>query len=171
MSGWKKWALIAAGVIVALIAAYSAGRFGAPSKIHTVDITHTVVKTVEVVKVVTVKGKTEVVHVDRVITKEGEVRERIVTRTVEVEKKTDDRDKREDSDTKGKADSVTTNDAPRLTVMVLGGVDLSPAWQPIPNAGVLALGVGINYRVAGPFVVGAWGLHTGAFGVGVGLQF
>jgi len=179
MSVWKKRLMVALGALAALVLAFSAGRFAAPSKIITatqirfVTRTETVTKTVEVEK--HTEAKAQVVYVDRVIYKDGTVHEKTETRTVETEKtdaKTDSTaDAKTDSTADTKTTQVITNDAPRLTVMVLAGADLKPIWQPIPNAGPLALGLAVNYRIAGPLVIGAWGVHTGAFGVAVGAQF
>lgn len=175
MSRLKKWALIALGAGVALVLAFSAGRFSKPSEVIEAHVFHTV--TVEKVVEKVVEKRIEVAAKARVITRtvtvQGEVHEVIVEREVtraEAEKHVE-RETDKAIDTSGKTETITKNDAPRLTVMVLAGVDLNPAWQPIPSAGPLALGLAVNYRIAGPLVVGAWGVHTGAFGVGVGAQF
>lgn len=171
MSTLKKWAAIVLGALVALALAFSAGRFSKPSEVIEAHVFHAFAVEKVVEKIVVEKAKAQVVYVDRTITKEGAVHEVVVTKTVEAEKTVADRTADKLTDTSAKAETITKNDAPRLTVMVLAGVDLKPAWQPITGAGPLALGIAVNYRIAGPLVVGAWGVHTGAFGVGVGAQF
>lgn len=162
---------IALGCVVALALAFSAGRFAAPAKIHVAQVIQTVTVEKVVEKVVTVEAKAVVRYVDRVVTKEGEIREKIVEREVERKKTESDTEHDKAETSEAKTEKLTVNDYPRLTVMVLAGADLNPAWQPIPGAGPLALGVAVNYRIAGPFVVGAFGLHTGVFGIGLGATF
>ncbi len=168
MNPWTKRGLVVGAVLAALAGAYGAGRFAAPTKV----VTKTEVVTKEVIK--EVKAETKVIYrdrvVDRVITKDGTVTEHIVYKSAEATKEVDRTSDAKSSDTK--TEKVTITDAPRLTVSVLAGVDLKPAWQPLgPSAGPLALGLSVQYRVAGPIVVGAWGLHTGAFGASLGIQF
>lgn len=165
----RNWHIVA--LVAVAVLAFGAGRYATPTKV--VTKTETVEHVVEYVveKVVEVKAKAQVVYVDRVITKEGEVHERIVTKTVEREATKTDREADKEVKTDTKTAKTVISDAPRLTVMVLAGVDLSPAWQPITGAGPLALGVAVSYRIAGPLTVGVWGVHTGAFGVGLGAQF
>lgn len=163
----KRWFGIGLGVVVFGVLCFGAGRFAAPTKVQTVVKTETVEKIVE--KKVEVAAKTKVVYVDRVITKEGEVRERIVER--EVEKSRTDTDRTNDRTDTTESSKTVESDAPRLNVSVLAGVDLNPKWQPIEGAGPLSLGLSVNYRIAGPLTVGAWGLHTGVFGISLGATF
>lgn len=171
----KRNLAIAAAALLALAAAFGAGRFLTPTKVEiqtqvvekvvTRDVIHEVVKEVE--------GKDTVQVVTRTITKEGAVTERIVTREVVKTVKEAATDATHDAtaDTTTKTDTVRLADAPRFSVALLAGVDFNPAWQPIPGAGPLALGLAINYRFAGPFTVGAFGLHTGVVGVSLGMTF
>ncbi len=163
---WRPFAVAAA-----LLVAFGAGRFATPPKVVTKTETVVKVETREVVKTVTVTAAAKVKVIERVVTKEGEVRERIVIR--EVTKKETEGEHKTDavaSETV-KAEKIVTSDAPRLTVSVLVGADLNPAWQPIPGAGPLALGLQVQYRIAGPVTVGVFGLHTGVVGASLGVTF
>lgn len=163
----KRWLGIGLGVVVFGVLCFGAGRFAAPTKVQTVVKTETVEKVVE--KKVEVAAKTKVVYVDRVTTKEGEVRERIVER--EVEKSRTDTDRTDGRTVTTENSKIVVTDAPRLNVSVLAGVDLNPKWQPITGAGPTSFGLAVSYRIAGPFTVGAFGLHTGVFGVSLGATF
>lgn len=179
MSPWKKRGLIALGVLVALVAAFSAGRFSKPSEVieahvfHTVTVEKVIEKVVE--KKIEVKAKARVVYVDRVIKPDGEVHEKVTEREAEAtETKTDttaERDLEKSTDTAAKTETITKNDAPRLTVMVLAGYQHAPAVNLIPNVGPFSLGVSATYRFAGPFTAGALVTSTGGVWAGLGLQF
>jgi uncharacterized membrane protein len=179
VSPWKKWAAIVGGAALALTLAFSAGRFSKPAQVIEAHVFHAfaVEKVVEheTVKVVVEKAKAEIVYVDRVITKEGEVHEKIVTKTVETSKAEGDKvvDKTSDktTDTTAKAETITKNDFPRFTVSLLGGAQLDSRINLIPNAGPFTLGLAFQYRIAGPLQIGAFGLTTGAFGLMIGATF
>lgn len=175
MSLWKKRLLIALGAIAALALAFSAGRFAAPAKIHTVTVTQTVVKTeiktVEVEK--RVEAKAQVVYVDRIIYKDGTVHEKTETRIAETSttdhaSKTDEK---ESTKVAAKTEQIVSNDYPRLTVGLLGGYQFKSQVNLIPQLGPFALGLTVQYRIAGPLQVGAFGLSTGAFGIMLGATF
>jgi hypothetical protein len=168
---WKRLALYVAGGVLSLALAFSAGRYSLAPKIETREVVRTEFKTVEKVITVEVASKDKVVYIDRVITKEGEIREKIVEKTVEKRDTKVEKDTKEEAKIATDTKKTVTTDAPRLSVSILAGVDLNPAWQPIPNAGPLALGIAVQYRIAGPLTVGAFGLHTGVFGVSVGANF
>lgn len=171
---WRKLALVAV-----VILAYGAGRFGQPTEVITkTEVVERVVeKVVErvVEKRVEVKAKAEVVYVDRVITKEGEVRERIVTKTVEREvakaETTADKNLEKSTDTSAKAETITRNDAPRLSVLVLAGYQHNPSVQLIPGAGPLSVGAMATYRIVGPVTAGVGVMSTGLVFAAVGAQF
>ena len=170
----KRNYLIAAAVILAaVVGAFSAGRFSAPMKVETRDVEKVVFKDRIVEKVVTVVAKAEVktVYIDRVITKEGTVTERIVERTTTKE------------DTTKKDDTATSHEGTADTSHV-SIVTLRPSWrvgilaggsfqQPLlPISGPLVLGVTAEYRIAGGLWVGLWTLpQHGAVGASVGFEF
>lgn len=166
-------------VLVALVVAFGAGRFAAPTKTITKTEVQTKVvtqvQTVEVEKRVEVAAKAQIVYVDRVITKEGTITEHIVTKTVETDKKSDVKAETEQAKTAvttdTKTEKVTITDAPRFTVSVLAGAQLKPSINLIPNAGSFSVGLAFQYRIAGPLQVGVFGLTTGAFGASVGVTF
>ncbi len=171
----KRGLLITLAALAALVGAFAAGRFAAPTKVEIRTQVVEKIVTRDVIKEVVkeVKGKDTVQVVTRVITKEGEVRERIVTREVvkTVKEAVTDATHEGSEDRSISTSKVTLTDAPRLSVSLLAGVDFNPAWQPIPRAGPLALGLSVNYRIAGPFTVGAFGLHTGVVGISLGMTF
>lgn len=158
------------------------GRYTAPA-VERVKIEEKIVyqdreveKVVVVEKRVEVKGETRVVVRDRVVTPDGTVREHEEERT---DTKTDTR-----TDTKENREIVREVRVveERLVEKVIDrradwragalvGIDLNPAWQPIPNAGPLTLGAHVEYRILGPVWVGAWGLHTGVAGASLGFEF
>lgn len=168
----RYWRLIAE--VVAVCAAFAIGRFSQEAKVEEKIVyqDREVVKTVEVEKRVLVKGETRVVIRDRYIRSDGSVSEHEEERA---DTHTDDRTDRTGTSETTRVETRTVDKVvtlqPSWSVGVLVGADLNPAWQPITGAGPLALGVSVTYRVAGPFTVGAWGVHTGAFGVSLGAQF
>lgn len=163
------WRKVAA--VVALVVAFGAGRFATPPKVVTKVETVVKVETREVVKVVKVMAAARVKVVDRVVTKEGEVREHIVIKEVVKEVAAAERKTEANVSETAKTEKTIASDAPRLTVSLLAGVDLSPAWQPITGAGPLALGLSVQYRIVGPVTVGVFGLHTGVIGASLGVTF
>lgn len=161
-------------ILAALGLAFLFGKFSNPAKVVTEVQTVTVEKVVEKVveKRVEVAAAARVVYIDRVIEKDGTVKEHIEARE---ETKTETREEKHAEKEATKEDerkSITVKENHATArVSLLAGVDFAPAWQPIPNAGPLTLGVHVEYRVAGPVNVGAWGLLTGAVGVSVGVEF
>ena len=142
------WAAYTGGACVLAAASYGAGRFTAPTKVETREVT----REVEVVK-----------WRDREVITKGPVK--VVTRTVSVPgpegptvtvDRIVEREKVVTVHTQG-ADTVTTNerlvekivtrDAPRLTLALTGGVALDSA---APTWGALG-----HYRTIGPLVLGA----------------
>lgn len=162
-------------VVVALVAAFGAGRFAGPTKVHVVEVATYHAVTVEGKERVVYKDR--IVQVDRVVTKttrpDGTVTETIADKSKQ-ETKTDSDEKSATAtnvDSSVKNDRVTITDAPRFTVSLLGGYQLDSHVNLIPGAGGWSLGLAFQYRIAGPLQVGAFGLSTGAFGVTLGLTF
>lgn len=181
----RRNAAIGAGaVLVLLVAAFFAGRFAGPEKVVEKAVEKVVTK-VEyqdrvVEKIVTVKeaAKTEqrVVYVDRVITKEGEVRERIVEKTVEVERKTENTEGNKTEATTAREDkaaekvtekSVTARPDWRV------GLLLGAQWPKplLPIYGPLVLGAYGERRIIGGFSLGLWVNTGGAAGVSASMEF
>lgn len=169
----KHWRPLACAL--ALVVAYGAGRFAGPTKVHVVTVVDT--------QVVHVAGKERVVYrnrstaVDKTTVKvtapDGTVTETITDKTKRVAASSEAA--KETSSTasmsSAKTEKLTVTDAPRLTVGVLVGYQHAPGVQLIPNAGPLAVGLFVNYRVAGPVVVGAAATTTGLVAGQVGVQF
>lgn len=162
-------------VVVALVAAFGAGRFATPTKVHVVEVATYHVQTVEGKERVVFKDR--VVQVDRVVTKvtrpDGTVTETIADKSKR-ETKTADAEKSVNTtsvDSSVKTEKTETHDAPRFTVSLLGGYQLDAHVNLIPNAGGWAVGAAFQYRIAGPIQVGIFGLSTGAFGLQLGLSF
>lgn len=167
---WRPVALV-----IALVAAFGAGRFAMPSKIHVVEVRTYHYETVQGKERVVFKDR--VVQVDRVVTKvtspDGTITEKIEDKSKR-ETKTTDASKEvvaTSTDSSAKTDKLTVNDAPRFTVSLLAGVQIKSQVNLIPGAGPFSLGLQFQYRIIGPLQVGAWGLTTGAFGVSLGLTF
>jgi hypothetical protein len=172
----RGYLIAGACVLVAIVGAFSAGRFSAPLKVETREVEKVVFKDRIVEKVVTVevkaKAETKTVYVDRVITKEGTVTERIVERTVT----------KEDTKKTGNTDTDTTTDrtTERTTEKV---VTLRPNWRVgalvgaslkdplLPIAGPLVLGLEVDYRLIGGLSVGLWANTYGAAGVALAFEF
>ena len=164
-SHWRKLALVAVVVLAFLF-----GKFSNPAKVVTEIKTVTVEKVVEKVITLEVEAKEKVVYIDRIIERDGRVIEKIVER--EVSKKETEKVAEREATKEEERKSVTIKEnhaTARLSL--LAGVDLAPAWQPIPGAGILTLGIHAEFRVIGPVSVGVWALHTGAAGASVGVEF
>lgn len=162
-------------VAVALVAAFGAGRFASPTKVHVVQVA--------TYHAVTVQGNERVVFKDRIVQVD-----RVIVRTVApdgtVTETITDKSKRESKsadaaksvtlaavDSSVKTEKTETHDAPRFTVSLLGGYQFKSQFNLIPNAGPWALGLQLQYRIAGPLQVGVWGLTTGTVGLNLGLTF
>lgn len=167
---WKKVAFV-----VLLAAAFGAGRFATPSKVHVVSVIDT--------RVVHVAGKTEVKYKDRV-----KYVDRVVTETVHPDgtktKVTTDKSTVASASASGKSETSATSvessakaektvltDHPRFTVSLLGGYQLDGRLNLIPGAGPWSVGLAFQFRVAGPLQVSVFGYTTGLFGLGLGLTF
>lgn len=146
--------------LVALLSAYSVGRWSAPEKIVEK------IKTVEVIKEVKVKETDKERHKKVTIT-ETTRPDGTVEKTTVI---TDDRSSSTTSNTN--TDSNTTmesskeviNSSSRVTIMALAGVN--------PTAvGVPMYGAYIGKPILGPITLGAWALSNPSFGLGLGLTF
>lgn len=179
MSPWKKRGLIALAVLVFGVLCFSAGRFAAPSKVIVAQAIQfrevEKIREVEVVKWKTAKAKTEIVYRDVTTAPDGTVTDRSVVKSAETETATADKTATRDTDkateSSVKTETITVNDAPRLTVMVLAGYQHAPGVNLIPNVGPFSVGASVTYRFAGPLTAGAVVTSTGGVWAGLGAQF
>jgi hypothetical protein len=175
-SPWKRRAVIAAAVLLALAAAFVGGRFSAPLQVKTIDTVRVeyrdrVVETVKTVEVMA-KAETKIVYRDRVITKDGTITEHETERTAT----------REDS-VKNDQTEKTEEHAGVTERTVEKTVTLRPSWRVglqvgaslrapfVPIAGPLVLGLQVDYRLVGGLTAGLWLNTYGAAGVGVSFEF
>lgn len=162
------WLVDRLAFVVSLLAvaavAFAAGRFSAPLQVEERERVEYRDRVVE--RVVQAKAQTKTVYVDRVITRDGEVRERIVERRdTKTDTKTDTA--RENA---GSSDrSATTTARPDWRVGVLVGAS---AREPLlPIAGPLVIGVEVDRRIVGGLSVGVWASTSGAAGAALALEF
>lgn len=173
----RRNAAIGAGaVLLLLVGAFFAGRFAAPLKVETIDTVSVkfqdriVEKVVEKVVEKTTKG--EVQYIDRVTTKAGEIRERIVIKTVEVARATTDRAAERTEDK-----AVASSEEHRQTVTSRPdwrvGLVVGAQWPKplLPIYGPLILGAYGERRIIGGFSLGLWLNTGGAAGVSASMEF
>lgn len=172
----RQWVAVVLAVVLVGVGAFSAGRFSAPREVETRDVERVVFKDRVVEKVVTVevkaKAETKIVYRDRIVTKEGEIRERIVERTDTKEDRKTDTVADRDASTEGTKDrdtKTTVTLQPKWRVSLLAGASLT---QPlVPIAGPLVLGAEVDYRIVGGVSAGVWINTVGAAGLSVALEF
>lgn len=175
-SPWKRRLLIAAGVALALVGAFSAGRFSAPLKVQTIETVKTVFqdRVVEKIKTVEVQAKaeTKIVYRDRVVTKDGTVTEHTVektdTKSEDVKKGSDDELATHTGSTETLKQTTTTL-RPDWRVGILVGGQLGKPFLPI--AGPLTVGLQVDRRIIGGLSVGVWAFSGGSAGLGVSFEF
>lgn len=180
----KRAATIAAVLVVVAAGAFSAGRFSAPLRVEEKIVERVVFKDKVVEKVVEkiVKVETEArvetktVYVDRVVTKEGEVRERIIYMTKEVDETKRDTSSEIDKDLVATHEGESSKDSTKT-------VTLQPAWRVgalvgaslrdplLPLAGPLVVGLQVEHRILGGVSAGAWVNTVGAAGAVVSFEF
>lgn len=165
-------------VLLAIALAFGCGRYSKPAEVIETAETDAVEHTVTVTKVVhvthTVQAQAKVVYIDRYVAPNGAVSERIEEKTdTHTDTTAVSQNDARIVDDKHVTEKTTkvTDDRARVHLSLLVGAQFSPAWQPIPNAGPLAIGVHVEARVIGPVWVGAWALHTGAVGGSIGAEF
>lgn len=178
------WKYAVAAVLI--VAAFGAGRFATPTKVVTQTVTKTEVQFKDRVVTQVVHDQAKTVYIDRVVDRttkpDGTVTEHVETKTSAASKSETDTTKKEAITENAKSETVTTKtvtaDAPRLTVSLLAGYQFGnqgilkgSGVNLIPNAGPLSVGAEIQYRIAGPVQVGAFGLTSGVAGLSVGLTF
>lgn len=181
---WRNRLIAVAAVLLALVGAFSAGRFSAPLKTETRDVERVVFKdkVVEVEKVVTVREaarvETKIVWRDRVILKDGTVTEHEVEKTADAEtSKVSVVDNTERTATlsgeRVTEHTTTVTLRPSWRVALLAGASLHGALLPIASTGPvsLVLGVEVDYRIVGGLSVGLWVNTVGAAGLALSFEF
>lgn len=164
--------VVAVALVAVAAAAFSAGRFTAPEKVEVREVVKVEWKDRVVEKVVTRRAKAEerVVYVDRVVSPEGEVREKRVTTTKADTREVADLGRTtESSGSAEKSASSTSTLRPDWRVGVLVGASLREPLVPI--AGPLVLGASVERRIVGGLSAGAWLNTVGAAGASVSLEF
>lgn len=173
---WRTRALIAAGVLLALVGAFTAGRFSAPEQVQTTSIVTKTVRVVERVEVkgetVYVKAKAQIVWRDRVVKPDGTITEHIVEKTdtkedgkISVSSNTD----RNVSLAENRTDTRTVTVRPRWRLSVLAGAQYPPPLLTI--AGPLVLGAQFEIRIAGGLSAGLWATTGAAGGLVISFEF
>lgn len=160
---------------LAALGGYAAGRWAAPSKIITKTEERVVVQERVVTKVVHIRARDATRRTETTVTPtpSGPVTHtvtEVVTRERAAESMGTEANRAERASSSSTVTKVT--DYPRLTLGVLAGVALAP------GSVTPAYGGRVDYRIAGPFSVGAWGVYTGspgkpagAGGVALGFTF
>lgn len=167
----RQWVAGGVALVVIITVAFSAGRFTAPVKVETREVEKVVWKDRVVEKVVTKRAKAvdRVVYVDRVVTPEGELREKRSIHTVTDARELVDSGKASESTgSTEKSASSTTTLRPDWRVGVLAGASLKEPLVPI--AGPLVLGASVERRIVGGLSAGAWINTAGAAGASVSLE-
>jgi hypothetical protein len=152
--------------LVALAASFAAGRFSTPTKVETkVEYVDRVreVRTTVIARVVDTKVRRVIVTAP-----DGSSRteEAIDTHVDERSNESSEIAK----STESKTATQTVRDAPRVTISALVGITIPNSTSSLTQA-TLTYGVHAQYRIAGPFVLGAWFSTPGSIGLSGGLTF
>lgn len=175
-SPWKRWCLIALAAVLALVGAFSAGRFSAPLQVQTIDT-------------VSVKFQDRIVETVKTVEVAAEAKTRIVYRNVEVKpdgttidrsvEKTDTKiDTTKTDDGVKVSDRAATTETVRQTTVTLRpswrvGLTVGASWPKplLAFAGPLVVGLQVDYRIFGGLTAGLWINTFGAAGVGLSFEF
>lgn len=185
---WGRRACIALGVLLALAAAFSAGRFSAPMQTVTRDAVKTeyVDRVHETVRTVTVQAeaKTETKIETRVIYRDVERKPDgtvidhsvvkvgaadIVTASSKTETKSDDSKTEQVSASTLQEHTQSVTLRPSWAVTLQVGASLPKPWLPL--YGPLVLGAEVDYRIVGGLSAGVWINTFGAAGLALKLEF
>lgn len=160
----KKWIAIGAGALLAVVAAFVAGRYSAPVKVETRTEVRTVTEWKDRVVTKTEQGPVRV----RTETREVPGKERVIIRTEDRGPVTTDRNAEGSGSSATQAATVVIRDSsrPGWRASVLAG------WSP----GRLELrpevyGVEVSRRVVGTVWAGAWARTDRQFGVSLALEW
>lgn len=175
-SPWKRRAIIGACVLLALVGAFSAGRFSAPLQVQTIDTVKVAFQDREVVreKIVEVKAKAEtrIVYRDVVRAPDG------TTTTHEVEKTDTKTDTTKTDEGVKVSDRVATGESTHQQTVTLRpswrvGLQVGASWPKplVPIAGPLVLGLQVDYRIIGGLTAGVWINTFGAAGLALAFEF
>ncbi len=160
------------GACALLLAAFAVGRYTARAP-EVRDVERIVYQDRVVEKIVTVKvteeAKRVIVYRDRVVKPDGTRIEHEVEKTETDTKIADTRtgEKKEKREGTKDREHVVTSPLPQWRVGALVGVGL----RLDPLVLVPAYGAHVERRIAGPFFVGVWALHTGVAGLSLSLEF
>lgn len=163
----KRIAIAVLAILIALLGAYGAGRYAAPTKVELHTEYRDKIEYRD--RKVEVEAKAKDVHLTRVVVREPSGKTTTTT-TIDAhsksDTKTDSAATASQSESRS-ASSVKVADAPRATVSLLVGFHGLDVTRP-------ALGGAVSYRVAGPVVVGAFIFPDPKdlfWGISVGLSF
>jgi hypothetical protein len=162
------WYVRAPIMIGLVVLAFFAGKFTTPAEVQEIHTTE--VKWKEKITTVdrTVKARTLVVYVDRVISPDGTIKEKSETREVE-SIKADTSSLVDRSGLRKEETSKVTVAQAKWRVGALVGASLTaPA---IPITGPLVLGATVEMRIVGGVWVGAWVLTSGQAGGKISGEF
>jgi len=148
--------------VVALLAAFAAGRYLTPEKIQIVTQTVTAEKKTDVTNTDDKKNTVTVVH--EVRSPNGIVD---TTTTTTVSDKRDTSSRSTDSKSESTmVDKTITTSSSKVTVSALAGAKIVD-----PGVNPLVYGVSLTKPILGPITVGVWGLSNSTIGASIGLTF
>jgi hypothetical protein len=163
----KRRVAIAAGALLALVAAYLGGRFSRAARVEERVKVETRTVTEWKDRIVYVEAKTEQRHTTTTATRKPDG-----TRTVvKVQDVRTDSGARLNAGSDGKSETAASSDASRV-------ITAQPSWRLEGQAGWSRLspapdiyGIGISRRVAGTLWVGGWARTDKTAGLGVALEW
>ena len=177
---WKRRLIIASGFAAAAAAGYSLGRFTTPARIETREVEKVVTKVEtkiewrEKVVIQKAKAETRIIYVDRVVEKDGTIKEKIKTEIVATENTTANKDK------EGNKNEKLEQEKEKIVTKVVTnhsnwrvGVDVGWSW-PEPKVtiyGPLIIGVRVERRIVAGLNVGVWVNTSVAAGAGLSYSF
>lgn len=167
---------IVLGALIALAAAFSAGRFSAPLKVETRDVikTQTQIQYVDriVTQTVQAKAETRIVYRDVERKPDGTVIDHTVTKSGEDTTTTTKATDNKAEDVKASTEQTHTQTVtlrPQWAVALQVGAALPKPWLQL--YGPLVIGAEVDYRLVGGLSVGVWINTFGAAGGALKLEF
>lgn len=160
-----KYKIIIAGV--ALLSAFSVGRYLTPQKIVTVTVTKEVEKKTEQTDTQVDQNKHRVTQTTTTKKPDGsEIVVSVVTEDINTAKQVDQTKTDYKTITQTETKTVT-NDIKRINLALLAGVNVSSSLTNAP----LVYGGYISTQFIGPATIGVWGLDNKTGGIALGLNF